>query len=136
MPATDNHDELCKRLEAVESSKPGGPPNIISITTNWYRNPDGPEAAAAIRSEQAARQSAEAALAVAVEALEREPTPEQIEPFARRWCTANGIDPDAPAAPHGEWPNWYDNAAPFAAIWRDVAAQALATMKEKAGEEK
>jgi hypothetical protein len=30
---------LCERLRAVESSGHGG------VTTNWHRNPDGPEAA-------------------------------------------------------------------------------------------
>jgi len=30
---------LCERLRAVESSRHGG------VTTNWHRNPDGPEAA-------------------------------------------------------------------------------------------
>ncbi len=30
---------LCERLRAVESSGHGG------VTTNWYRNPEGPEAA-------------------------------------------------------------------------------------------
>jgi hypothetical protein len=37
---------LCERLRAVESSQ--GPSNwsdIRQVTTKWYRNPDGPEAA-------------------------------------------------------------------------------------------
>lgn len=50
-----NHNELLERLEAVESS--GSPNNegdkswhdTANCTTNWHRNPDGPEAAQAIR---------------------------------------------------------------------------------------
>lgn len=62
-----------------------------------------------------------------------EPTPEQLEPFARKWCEANGIDPDAPKAPHGEWPEWYDACAPFAAMWRDIAAHLRAPSREPEG---
>lgn len=51
-----------------------------------------------------------------------EPTPEQIEPFARQWCISNGIDPDEPTPPHGEWPRWYDNAGPFAEMWKTISA--------------
>ena len=51
-----------------------------------------------------------------------EPTPEQIEPFARQWCISNGIDPDEPTPPHGEWPRWYDEAGPFAAMWKTISA--------------
>lgn len=59
------------------------------------------------------------------ERLRADPTPEQLEPFARKWCIDNGIDPDAPKAPHGEWPEWYDACGPFAAMWRDLAQAAL-----------
>ena len=38
---------LCERLRAVESSGHGG------VTTNWNRNPDGPEAAATIERQAA-----------------------------------------------------------------------------------
>lgn len=62
-----------------------------------------------------------------------EPTPEQLEPFARKWCEANGIDPDAPKAPHGEWPEWYDACGPFAAMWRDIAARLRAAASATGG---
>lgn len=59
------------------------------------------------------------------ERLRADPTPEQLEPFARKWCIDNGIDPDAPKPPHGEWPEWYDACGSFAAMWRDLARAAL-----------
>jgi hypothetical protein len=37
---------LCERLRAVESSRKFGV--TTAVTTNWHRNPDGPEAADAI----------------------------------------------------------------------------------------
>lgn len=36
---------LCKRLRAVESSRVHGGFSADRATTNWHRNPDGPEAA-------------------------------------------------------------------------------------------
>ena len=36
---TSDIADLCERLRAVESSGHGG------VTTNWHRNPDGPQAA-------------------------------------------------------------------------------------------
>jgi hypothetical protein len=37
---------LCERLRAVESSRePSDWSGIRQVTTNWHRNPDGPEAA-------------------------------------------------------------------------------------------
>lgn len=66
-----------------------------------------------------------------------EPTPEFLEPFARRWCIDNGIDPDEPVPPHGEWPRWYDCCGEFAAMYRDIAAkmsqQASVSTGEKPG---
>ena len=38
---------LCEKLRAVESSGHG------TVTTNWHRNPDGPEAAATIERQAA-----------------------------------------------------------------------------------
>ena len=43
--------ELVERLRKVESSRDDCASNI---TTNWYRNPDGPEAAARIEELEAA----------------------------------------------------------------------------------
>lgn len=44
-------DQIVEKLLKVES---GAPPYHVGPTTNWYRNPDGPEAATLIQS-QAAR---------------------------------------------------------------------------------
>ena len=44
-----NHDDLIARLLKVESSTQN---MSNSFTTNWYRNPDGPEAVRAIESLQ------------------------------------------------------------------------------------
>jgi hypothetical protein len=76
-------------------------------------------------SAQARIDAAEARADRLSERLRADPTPEQLEPFARKWCIDNGIDPDAPKAPHGEWPEWYDACGPFAAMWRDLARAAL-----------
>lgn len=55
-------DDLLERLVAVESSRPDS-----DCTTNWYRNPDGPEAKARIE-----------ALEGEVARLKLHPTAEQI----------------------------------------------------------
>jgi hypothetical protein len=47
---------LCERLRAVESSGHGG------VTTNWNRNPDGPQAAATIERQAAEIERLRAAL--------------------------------------------------------------------------
>lgn len=54
----------------------------------------------------------------------REPTPEMLEPFARVLCSALDLDPDEPVAPHGEWPQWYDNCQPLAVAFRAMLAAA------------
>lgn len=59
-----------------------------------------------------------------------EPTPEQIEPFARQWCISNGIDPDEPQPPHGEYPRWYGEAGPFAEMWKAISASMLSAAPE------
>lgn len=41
---------LCERLRKVESSRESVGHYDGHVTTNWHRNPDGPEAAAAIES--------------------------------------------------------------------------------------
>lgn len=49
---------LIERLRAVESSRP----DSIGISTNWYRNPDGPDAADALTTLSARVETLEAAL--------------------------------------------------------------------------
>jgi hypothetical protein len=44
---------LCERLRAVESSRVHGGFSADRATTNWYRNPDGPEAADTIERQAA-----------------------------------------------------------------------------------
>lgn len=62
-PTAPDYDGLIERLTKVESSNDGGGPlDIGSVTTNWYRNPDGPEAAAAIRELVAEREGLREAL--------------------------------------------------------------------------
>jgi hypothetical protein len=48
---------LCEKLRAVESSGHG------TVTTNWHRNPDGPEAAATIERQAAEIERLRGALA-------------------------------------------------------------------------
>lgn len=59
MSAPD-YEGLAERLEAVESSRKFGV--TTAVTTHWYRNPDGPEASAAIRHLVAERDRLEEAL--------------------------------------------------------------------------
>jgi hypothetical protein len=54
---------LCERLRAVESSGHGG------VTTNWHRNPDGPEAADTLERQAAEIKRLRGALEVARHAL-------------------------------------------------------------------
>jgi hypothetical protein len=50
----DDLKALCGQLRAVESSSTGGGPlDIGSVTTNWHRNPNGPQAADTIERLQA-----------------------------------------------------------------------------------
>jgi hypothetical protein len=45
---------LCERLRAVESSRePSDWSGIRQVTTNWHRNPNGPEAANTIERQAA-----------------------------------------------------------------------------------
>ena len=44
---------LCERLRAVESSRVHGGFSADRATTNWHRNPDGPEAADTIERQAA-----------------------------------------------------------------------------------
>lgn len=45
------HEGLCERLLRIESSNPYAAEG--QMTTNWHRNPDGPEAATTIRTQAA-----------------------------------------------------------------------------------
>ena len=53
-----------------------------------------------------------------------EPTPEMLEPFARQFCIQNGIDPDEPQSPHGQYPSWYERCSGFDAQYRASLAAA------------
>jgi hypothetical protein len=54
----------CERLRAVESSGHGG------VTTNWHRNPDGPQAADTLERQAAEIARLRGALASAAETLD------------------------------------------------------------------
>lgn len=53
-----------------------------------------------------------------------EPTPEMVEPFARRECLAAGLDPDEPQPPHGEFPRWYGLGGKWHALLKEALAAA------------
>ena len=59
-----DYAKLIERLEKVEPDTPG------EGVTRYYRNPDGPEAAAALRTLLSRAEAAEAKLAEAMKALE------------------------------------------------------------------
>jgi hypothetical protein len=52
-------DDLIKRLNKVESGRPGS----LRVSTCWYRNPDGPEAAQVIVTLRAQLAASEARIA-------------------------------------------------------------------------
>jgi len=64
MTAPD-YTELRERLDRIEGSRP----DSMGICTMWHRNPDGPEASAAIASLQADNEALRAVLAVADTAI-------------------------------------------------------------------
>ena len=63
----DNVTDIEARLRKVEGSSP----DRIGISTNWYRNPDGPEAADLIEAQQADLAKLRKQVENAREALER-----------------------------------------------------------------
>lgn len=53
-----------------------------------------------------------------------EPAPEQLRSLAEGWCRDNGIDPDEPQPPHGEYPRWYEACDQFANMYRTMLSAA------------
>jgi len=61
---------LCERLRVVESSRePSDWSGIRQVTTNWHRNPDGPEAADTLERQAAENKRLRGALSNATAAL-------------------------------------------------------------------
>ena len=67
MTSHDNVTDIVERFRKVEGSSP----DRIGISTNWYRNPDGPEAADLIEAQQADLAKLRKQVENAREALER-----------------------------------------------------------------
>lgn len=53
----------------------------------------------------------------------KEPNISMLEPLARSWCVANGLNPDA-ANSDGSAPIWYEHCSPYVEMYKAMLAAA------------